>query len=71
VHRSANLGKTAQLRWALRPAESIPGIASDADIARQAALQIPEAHRPGEGSDIADHLKHTSESLRCRVKREN
>jgi hypothetical protein len=71
VHRSANLGKPAQLRWSLRPVESIPDIASHTDIARQAALQIPETHRPGEGPDIADHLKHASESLRCRVKREN
>jgi hypothetical protein len=71
MHRSANLGKTAQLRRALRPVESIPGIAADTDIARQAALQIPEPHRSGKSSDIADDLQYARESLRSRVNREN
>ena len=71
VHRSTNLGKAAQLRGALRPVESIPGIAPDPDVAGQTASQIPETHRAGETSDIADHLEHPTESSFRGVDREN
>jgi hypothetical protein len=71
VDRSAYLGKATQLCRALRPAESIPGIAPYADIAGQAAAQVTESHCPDEPSDIADHLNCASQSVRCRVEPEN